>query len=187
MRPDALAGACPQCGGATLWRQVDNFPTPLAAEGGQVDYQLHFCPYCGWHQGKLKVQTHRAVSQAELSSIQRALHRRIGVELAQYLAFQQKLAALPLNLAYTAIGAALGFEGAELSLAQQLRRGVSPEVAYGEIRAALANDPLAPVFFQAFTEIAAGQQVLRESLAAWRDMGYPAPWRDLVPGWLETG
>lgn len=183
-RPDSLTGqTCPQCGSAVTLREIENFPVPVP--DCQVDFHLKFCVYCGWNEGGLDIHSNRELSQAELGQIQASLQHRLETELTDYASFQQKLASMPMGLANTVIGAALGFDGADMSMVRQVARGISPEVAYGEICKQLAEFPLASVMFQALTDTPAGHAALLESLVRWRNIGYPPPWKDLVKGFLK--
>lgn len=183
-RPDTLPGrACTRCGSAATLRRIEHFPTPI--QDCRVDFHLYFCIYCGWNKGSLTAHSDRELSQAELDQIQAALQNRLEAELAGYMAYQEKLASLPLGLAHTVVGAALGFDEAEMSMVQQVARGVSPELAYGEICRQLAEFPLAPAFFQGLTDTPAGQVALVESLGRWRNVGFPPPWGELVKAFLR--
>jgi hypothetical protein len=180
---DRLEGTCPECGSALNVRQIENFPNPV--QGVTVNYTLSFCNYCAWNNVELDVRCQRELSGGELAQIHQAVHDRLQLEVDAYAEFQRKLATLPFGMATSVIGAALGFDGAELSVARQVvDKGVSLDVAYGELCQVLKNEPTAAVAFRALAEIPQGHAALWESVKYWGDKGLIPPWKELVEPFL---
>jgi hypothetical protein len=181
---DRLEGNCPECGSAVSVRQIENFPNPI--QGALVNYKLSFCNYCAWNNVELDVRCKRELSEGELAQLHQAVMDRLQVEVNAYADFQQKLSTLPFGMATSVIGAALGFDGAELSVARQvIDKGVSLDVAYGELCQALKNEPNAAVAFRTLAEIPQGHAALWESVKYWRDKGLIPPWKELVEPFLR--
>lgn len=181
---DRLEGACPECGSAISVRRIENFPNPI--QGATVNYTLSSCNYCAWNNVELDVCCKWELSEGELAQIHQAAMDRLQVEVDAYAEFQRKLATLPFGMATSVIGAALGFDGAELSVARQIaERGVSLEVAYGELCQVLAAEVRAEAVFKVLAEEPAGHVALVASVEYWKDKGLPPPWLELVEPFLR--
>jgi hypothetical protein len=181
---DRLEGTCPECGSAISIRRIENFPNSV--QGATVNYTLSFCNYCTWNNVELDVRCRRELSDGELAQIHQAVLDRLQLEVDAYADFQQRLSILPFGMATSVIGAALGFDEAELSVARQIAdKGISPEVAYGELCQALANEPNAAIAFHTLAEIPQGHAALWESVKYWGDKGLIPPWKELVEPFLR--
>lgn len=181
---DRLEGTCPECGSAISVRRIENFPNPI--RDALVNYKLSFCNYCAWNNVELDVRCKRELSKGDLAQIHQAVMDRLQMEMDAYAEFQHKLATLPFGMATSVIGAALGFDGAELSVARQvIDKGVSFDVAYGELCQALKNEPNAAVAFRTLAEIPQGHAALWESVKYWGDKGLIPPWKELVEPFLR--
>lgn len=55
-------------------------------------------------------------------------------------------------------------------------KGVSPEVAYGEIVENLVNDSAALAVITSLAESEQGRAFLEQSTAEWAALGFPPPW-----------
>lgn len=179
---DRLEGTCPECGSPISVRRIENFPNPI--HDALVNYKLSFCNYCAWNNVELDVRCKRELSEDELAQTHQAVMDRLQAEVNAYADFQQKLSTLPFGMATSVIGAALGNDSAELSVARQMEKGISLDVAYGELCQALAQDPYAKTVFRALAEEPGGHVALLESVKYWHDKGLIPPWRELVEPFL---
>ncbi|MBE7474270.1 MAG: hypothetical protein HS114_34505 [Anaerolineales bacterium] len=168
-------------------REIKNFPSPVRR--ATVHYKLSFCNFCAWNNVELQAlvpMNLKPLSDQELEQIHNAVMDRLQQEVRAYAEFQKKLSTLPFGMATSAIGAALGFDEAELSVARQIaERGISLEVAYGELCQALAAEVRAEAVFKALAEEPAGHVALVASVEYWKDKGLPPPWLELVEPYLR--
>lgn len=187
--PDRQEGTCPECESVVTVREIENFPSPVPR--ATVHYKLSFCKFCAWNNVELQAlvpMNLKPLSDQELEQIHNAVMDRLQQEVSAYAEFQEKLSTLPFGMATSAIGAALGFDGAELSVARQIaERGISLEVAYGELCQALAAEVRAEAVFKALAEEPAGHVALVASVEYWKDKGLPPPWIELVEPYLRQG
>ncbi|MCL4302958.1 MAG: hypothetical protein KJ077_45135 [Anaerolineae bacterium] len=167
-------------------RQIENFPSPIRR--ATVHYKLSYCNFCAWNNVELQAfvpKTLRPLSNGELEQIHNAVMERLQQELNAYAELQGKLSSMPFGMATSVIGAALGNDAAELSVARQMDKGISLDVAYGELCQALAQDPYAETVFRALAEEPGGHVALLESVKYWHDKGLIPPWKELVEPFLR--